>query len=81
MKIFIGQKPDRKHIQALYRCKHPENEALLELFQLKLSEVKSSLVVAEDMTRIHRLQGRAEALSDFLEAVERSPEILARLGN
>ena len=81
MKIFVGQKPDRKHIQALYRCKHPENEALLDLFRMKLDEVKTSLMVAEDPIRIHRLQGRAEALTDFLEAVEKSPEILARLGN
>lgn len=81
MKIFVGQKPDRKHMQALYRCKHPENEALLELFKLKLEEVKNSLVLAEDPIRIHRLQGRAEALTDFLEAVEKSREILDRLGN
>lgn len=68
-------------MQPLYRCKLPENEALLDLFRTRLEEVKSSLVVAEDHVRIHRLQGRAEALSDFLEAVEKSPEILARLGN
>jgi hypothetical protein len=81
MKIFVGQKPDRKHIQALYRCKLPENEALLDLFKTKLDEVKTSLVQAEDPVRIHRLQGRAEALTDFLEAVEKSQEVLARLGN
>ena len=81
MKIFVGQKPDRKHIQALYRCKHPESEALLELFQTKLDEVKTALIQAEDPVRIHRLQGRAEVLTDFLEAVEKSQEVLARLGN
>lgn len=81
MKIFVGQKPDRKHIQALYRCKLPENEALLALFATKLEEVKNSLVVAEDPIRLHRLQGRAEVLMDFLEAVEKSNEILDRLGN
>jgi hypothetical protein len=81
MKIFVGQKPDRKHIQALFRCKLPENEALLELFKTKLDEVKTSLVLAEDPVRIHRLQGRAEVLTDFLEAVEKSREVLDRLGN
>jgi hypothetical protein len=81
MKIFIGQKPDRKHIQALIRCKHPESEALLDLFKTKLDEVKTALILAEDPVRIHRLQGRAEALTDFLEAVEKSQEVLARLGN
>lgn len=81
MKIFVGQKPDRKHIQALTRCKQPEQEALLDLFKTKLDEVKTALVLAEDPVRIHRLQGRAEVLTDFLEAVEKSNEILARLGN
>jgi hypothetical protein len=81
MKIFVGQKPDRKHIQALYRCKLPEHEALLALFHSKLEETKNSLVQAEDPVRIHRLQGRAEVLTDFLEAVEKSREILDRLGN
>jgi hypothetical protein len=81
MKIFIGHKPDRKHMQALNRCKHPEQEALLDLFKTKLDEVKTALVLAEDPVRIHRLQGRAEALTDFLEAVEKSQEVLARLGN
>lgn len=79
MKIFVGQKPDRKHIQALYRCKHPESEALLELFKTKLEETKVSLMVAEEPARIYRLQGRAEILADFLEAVEKSNEILDRI--
>ena len=65
----------------MYRCKLSENEALVDLFRIRLEEVKTSLVAADDPVRIHRLQGRAEALSDFLEAIERSPEILARLGN
>lgn len=68
-------------MQALYRCKLPESEALIALFAAKLEETKNSLVVAEDPVRIHRLQGRAEVLTDFLEAVEKSREILDRLGN
>ncbi len=68
-------------MQALNRCKHPEQEALLDLFKTKLDEVKTALIQAEDPVRIHRLQGRAEALTDFLEAVEKSQEVLARLGN
>jgi hypothetical protein len=81
MKIFVGQKPDRKQMQALTRCKLPDNEALLDLFKTRLDEVKTALIQAEDPVRIHRLQGRAEVLSDFLEAVEKSNEVLARLGN
>jgi hypothetical protein len=79
MKIFIGQKPDRQHMQALYRCKLEENGALLDLFRKKLEETKDSLILAEDPVRIHRLQGRAEVLTDFLEAVEKSPEIFDRV--
>jgi undecaprenyl pyrophosphate synthase len=78
MKIFIGQKPDRQHMQALQRCKL-ENSALMDLFRKRLEETKDSLILADDLVRIHRLQGRAEVLSDFLEAVEKSPEIFDRV--
>ena len=79
MKIFIGQKPDRQHMFALQRCKLDENGALLDLFRKKLEETKESLMFADDPVRIHRLQGRAEVLSDFLEAVEKSSEIFDRV--
>ena len=78
MKIFIGQKPDRQHMQALQRCKL-DNSALMDLFRKKLEETKDSLISADDPIRIHRLQGRAEVLADFLEAVEKSPEIFDRV--
>jgi hypothetical protein len=79
MKLFIGQKPDRQHMQALIRCKLQENEPLIALFRVKLEEIKASLVVAEDHVRIYRLQGQAQALSDFLEAVEKSSEVFDRI--
>lgn len=79
MNVFVGGKPDRKHIQALTRCKQPEHEQLLALFRVKLSEAQAALLVADDLVRIHRLQGRAEALADFLDAVEKSYEILDRV--
>ena len=66
-------------MQALNRCKLPENEALLKLFQEKLNEAKTALVQADNPVLLHRLQGRAEALQDFLDSVEASNEILARL--
>jgi hypothetical protein len=78
MKIFVGQKPDRQQMQALQRCKL-ENSALIDLFRKRLEETKDSLILADDLVRIHRLQGRAEVLSDFLEAVEKSPEIFDRV--
>jgi hypothetical protein len=79
MKIFVGQKPDRQHMQALIRCKLQENEPLLALFKQKLEETKISLMAAEEPHRIHRLQGQAQALSDFLEAVEKSSEVFDRI--
>jgi len=79
MKIFIGQKPDRQQVQALQRCRLDENGALLDLFRRSLEETKTSLISADDPIRIHRLQGRAEVLADFLEAVEKSPEIFDRV--
>lgn len=66
-------------MQSLMRCKLPESAALLELFRDRLEETKTALVAADDPVRIHRLQGRAEVLIDFLEAVEKSPEILERI--
>jgi hypothetical protein len=79
MKIFIGQKPDRQHMFALQRCKLDENGALLDLFRKKLEQTKDALVLAEDSVLIHRLQGRAEVLADFLESVEKSSGILDRV--
>lgn len=79
MKIFVGQKPDRQHMQALMRCKLPENEALVALFRAKLDEAKTSLTQADEPHRIYRLQGRAEVLADFLEAVEKSSEVFDRI--
>jgi hypothetical protein len=79
MKIFIGQKPDPQHMQALVRCKLGDNGALLDLFRKKLEHTKDALVLADDLVLVHRLQGRAEVLADFLEAVEKSSEIFDRV--
>jgi hypothetical protein len=64
---------------ALQRCKLDENGALLDLFRKKLEQTKDALVLAEDSVLIHRLQGRAEVLADFLESVEKSTGILDRV--
>ncbi len=79
MSIFLGPRPEVKHLQALNRCRNPENEALISLFKQKLDEVKTALVEADEPMRIHKLQGRAEVLRDFLRAVEDAPSVLERL--
>ena len=66
-------------MQALSRCKLPENEALLDLMRKTLHEIKSRLVEAEQPARISQLQGQAKLIIDFLDAVEKSQEILTRL--
>lgn len=44
-----------------------------------LEDTKTSLIAAEDPVRIHRLQGRAEVLSEFLDSVSKSDEIMERV--
>ena len=79
MSMFIGHKPNKQHVQAMFNCKAGSNAPLLDLFEAKLEEVKNSLILAEDPVVIHRLQGKASVFKEFLEAVEKSQEVLGRL--
>tara|TARA_R110000851_G_scaffold83428_1_gene182219 strand:+ start:501 stop:740 length:240 start_codon:yes stop_codon:yes gene_type:complete len=79
MGMFLEHKPRKQHVQALYNCKVGSNALILELFEVKLAEIKDSLVLADDPVTVHRLQGKAIVLKEFLEAVEKSQEVLARL--
>lgn len=78
MNIFLGNKPEKKHVQALYRSSAEDMRNLVDLMELKLSETKDSLVTATDIQQIHRLQGKASVIKDFLEAVNKSSEVLER---
>lgn len=80
MNIFIGHKPNRHHLQALSECRTGHSH-LQALFTSTLEETKKALVRADEPVNIHRLQGTAKALQDFLDAVETSPEILARVNS
>lgn len=51
---------------------------LVELVALKLEETKDSLVIATDTQHIHRLQGKASVLKEFLEAIDKAQEVLER---
>lgn len=75
--MFLEHKTDRQHVQALRECKLRDDK-LLELFATVLDSVKDRLVVAEEPWVIHRLQGQASVLRDFLNAVEQSQEVLDR---
>jgi len=77
MNLFLSSRPDRQHVAALLKCRGSED--LLGIFKAKLEETKAALIVADDTVKIHRLQGRAEVLQDFLEAVKEAPSIMERL--
>lgn len=78
MSIFLDSKSEKKHVQALNRCRGEDMRNLVELIALKLEETKDSLVIATDTQHIHRLQGKASVLKEFLEAVNKSQEVLER---
>lgn len=77
MSMFLEHKTDRQHLRALHDCKLRDDK-LLVLFKERLEDIKDQLVVADDTVRIHRLQGQASVLRDFLDAVEKSQEVLER---
>jgi hypothetical protein len=77
MNIFLGNKIDRQHIRAIRECKLRDDK-LVNLFEHCLNDVKNQLVKADDIIRIHRLQGQASVLEDFLAAIEKSGEVLER---
>jgi arginine repressor len=80
MNVFIGHKPNRQQMQAFNVCKQQGNESqIVKAVTEALAATKESLTTAEDTVRIHRLQGAAGVLKDFLDAVEISNEVLARL--
>lgn len=77
MNLFLGARSDKQQVQTLLTCK--QVTGLEPLFEKLLDETKASLVRADDMAVIHRLQGRAQVLEDFLEAVKDAPSVLERL--
>ena len=69
---------DPQHIHALARLREPGFEKLLDVFTRQQEEARAQLVVADEMARIHRLQGRAQAFEDLLKAVEEAVRVQAR---
>jgi arginine repressor len=77
MNLFLNAGTGKQQVHALLTCK--QVTALESLFDKLLDETKASLVRADDMATIHRLQGRAQVLNDFLEAVNDAPSVMERL--
>jgi len=69
---------DQQHVKALLRLKETGETALLGLFETEAELAKARLVKATDMVTIHRLQGRAEAFEDLLEAIEEAAKVVNR---
>lgn len=66
---------DIQAVSALARLREPGNEAFLRLVEAEKESAKQKLVHASDMVQIHRLQGRAEAFADLLDAVKDSQKV------
>lgn len=73
-------KATKSQLLVVNQCKtQPGMEPLRGLFESSLNDVKSALVRAVDTVHIHRLQGRAEALNDFLELLDNAAQIAERV--
>ena len=79
MNIILGTKPTRQELTALSRLRQPEHAALAELIRSRLDDIKDTLVGTSDLDHLRRLQGQARVMLDFLDAIEKSPEVLERL--
>jgi|TARA_R110000796_G_scaffold32270_5_gene84675 hypothetical protein len=69
---------DKQAVTALTRLREPGNDALFRLLEAELETSKQKLVHAIDMVQVHRLQGRAEAFEDLLNAVIDAPKVEKR---
>ena len=65
-------------VSALNRLREPGVNKILTVLENELASTKQKLVYANDMGTIHRLQGRAEAFEDLLNAIEESSKVKAR---
>lgn len=66
---------DEQELRALAQLKHSK---LISLFEKLSSDCKASLVQADEMVRVHRLQGRAQAFEDLIKAVDDAVKIVER---
>jgi len=77
MKMFNTS--DRQQLSALARCKAPDMQPLLKLFENSLEDLKTSLTRVDETDYFRRLQGKAQVIEDFLKAVEDASLNLERL--
>lgn len=78
MNMFLPVGGTSQHVHALARCSATDMAQLRDLFETTMQETLVALAKAEEPHRIYRLQGRVEAMKDFMEAVEQANSILER---
>ena len=65
-------------IRALARIRQMGGKQVQDVIEKVITEWQDALVSASDMVRIHRLQGRVEALRGLLAAVDAAAELDTR---
>lgn len=70
---------DAQHIQSLLKIKEAGSaNPFLAFLEGEIKDAAARLIKADDTVTIHRLQGRAEAFQDLLDAIEESPKVVKR---
>ena len=70
---------DTQHIQSLLKIKEAGSaNPFLAFLEGEIKDAAARLVKADDTVTIHRLQGRAEAFQDLLNAIEESHKVVKR---
>ena len=73
-------KPTDKEFLVFARLVRSEDGKILGEYLVRaLSDVKDKIVSADVDTTVRRLQGRAEALKDLVEALEQAPDLVVKL--
>lgn len=66
-------------LRTVIYCRSNGMEPLAEMFASALDDVKAKLITATDTVHIHRLQGKAQALHDFIDLLDTVDQIVERM--
>lgn len=67
-----------QEIQSLARLKQIGGDSVIKVLEKFVAAEKDSLVAADEMAIIHRLQGRVQAYRNLIEAVDEAVKLDAR---
>lgn len=68
----------QQEIQSLARLKQLGGETVIKVLEKFVAAEKDALVAADDMVRIHRLQGRVQAYRNLIDVVDEAAKLDAR---